>query len=167
MALKWGIISTGKISHDFVTAIGTLSNDDHKVVSIAARGLYRAKEFANTHDIQHFYGSYIELAQDVNVEVVYIGTSNSQHSPIAGLMLQNGKHVLCEKPMCINEKEVKNLVKLAEEKQLFLMEGMWSRFFPAYHYLRDRVTSGALGEITRITVNMGFPFDDVNRLAYV
>lgn len=167
MALKWGIVSTGKISHDFVTAIGTLSQIDHKVVAVAARDLSRAKQFSALHEIPIAYGSYDELANDPNVEVVYVATSSPHHFPVASLMLEHGKHVLCEKPLCMNEKLTTKLVKLAKEKQRFLLEGMWSRFFPSYDYVRDRIRSGALGDIVSVTVNMGFAFEDVGRLAYV
>lgn len=167
MALQWGIVSTGKISHDFVTAIGTLPQIDHKVVAVAARDLSRAQEFSALHEIRNAYGSYEELANDSNVEIVYVATSNPHHFPIACLMLEHGKHVLCEKPLCMNEKQTTKLVKLAKEKNRFLLEGIWSRFFPSYDYVRDRIQCGALGEIVSVTVSMGFAFDDVGRLAYV
>lgn len=165
MALKWGIASAGKISHDFVNALGTLSITDHIVVAVAARDLNRAEEFAKLHDIEKHYGTYEELANDSNVEIVYIGVLNPQHFPVAMLMLENGKHVLCEKPLCMNGKEVRKLTSYAEEKKLFLMEGIWSRFFPSYQYLREQIDNGILGEIKEVHVSLGFPIEDVDRLA--
>lgn len=73
MVLKWGVASAGKISHDFVNAIGTLNKDDHHVVAVAARDISRAEEFAKRFDIPKAYGSYSGLAKDSDVEVVYIG----------------------------------------------------------------------------------------------
>lgn len=165
MPLKWGIASAGKISHDFVNAVGTLSDNDHNVVAVAARDLNRAKEFAQLHNIEKYYSSYEELANDPNVDVVYIGVLNPQHYSVAMLMLENGKHVLCEKPLCMNEKEVKKLVAYAERKKLFLMEAIWSRFFPSYQYLRKQINNEMLGEIQEVHVTFGFPLDDVDRLA--
>lgn len=79
-------------------------------------------------------------------------------------MLDHGKHVLCEKPLCMNEKQVKVLVAHAKEKQLFLMEALWSRFFPSYQYLREQIESGSLGQITEVDVSFGFKLDDVDRM---
>lgn len=165
MALKWGIASAGKISHDFVNALGTLSDNDHQVVAVGARDLNRAKEFAQLHEIEKYYSSYEELASDGDIEVVYVGVLNPQHYSVAMLMLEHGKHVLCEKPLCMNEKEVKKLIAYAERKKLFLMEAIWSRFFPSYQYLRKQVDNGMLGEIQEIRVAFGFPIDNVDRIA--
>lgn len=165
MTLNWGIASAGKISHDFVNAVGTLSDNDHKVVAVAARDINRAREFAQLHDIENHYGSYAELASDPNVEVVYIGVLNPQHYSVAMLMLENGKHVLCEKPLCMNEKEARKLIAYAERKKLFLMEAIWSRFFPSYQYLHKQIKNGMLGDIQEVDVSFGFPLEDVDRLA--
>lgn len=165
MPLKWGIASAGKISHDFATAIETLPATDHKIVAVAAREVSRAKEFAKLHEIPIAYGSYLELANDKDIEVVYVGTLNPQHYEISSLMLQKGKHVLCEKPLCMNEKQSKQLIDLAKEKNLFLMEAIWSRFFPSYIHIRNAIKSGALGNITKVKVDFGFPLEDVDRLS--
>src|ERR1700744_1667793 len=113
MSLTWGILSVGDISHDFVTAMGTHTEGDHRIAAAAAHDLDRAKEFAEFHGIPKYYGSYEELAKDADVEVVYIGNLNNQHYDCAMLMLEHGKHVLCEKPLCMNEEEAKKLIKYA------------------------------------------------------
>lgn len=167
MALKWGIAAAGKISHDFVNAIGTLSDGDHEVVAVAARDQTRAQEFSTLHGIGSAYGSYDELAADATVEAVYVGALNPQHYAVALLMLENGKHVLCEKPLCMNEKEARKLIMYAERKKLFLMEAIWSRLFPSYQYLRKQIDHGNLGDIQRVDVEFGFAINEVDRLAYV
>lgn len=164
MALKWGIASAGKISHDFVNAVGTLSDNDHHVVAVAARDLNRAKAFAELHDIEKYYGTYEELANDLDVEVVYIGVLNPQHLPVAMLMLKHGKHVLCEKPLCMNEKEVKELVTFAGQNKLFLMEAIKSRFYPSYQHLRDQIDNDKLGEIQEVHVTMGSLIAQIERM---
>lgn len=155
MALKWGIVSASKIAHDFVNALGTLSADDHQVVAVAARDLSRAEEFAKRFDIPKAYSSYLELAQDPDIEIAYVGVLNPQHFEVSMLMLEHGKHVLCEKPMCLNETQVRQLVSFAKQKNLFLMEGIWSRFFPSYQYIREQIESGKLGEIVGVEVEKG------------
>jgi len=79
MATRWGIASVGAISTDFVIALGTLPESEHVVVAAAARDLTRAQEFSKDHDIPRAYGSYEELAKDPEVDVVYIGTINTEH----------------------------------------------------------------------------------------
>lgn len=158
MALKWGIVSVGYISHDFVNALSPYINaDEHQVIAVAARDLDRAEEFANRFDIPKFYGNYLDLAKDPEIEVAYIGSLHIQHFNIAMLMLENGKHVLCEKPLCMNEKQVRQLVAFAREKRLFLMEGIWSRCSECYKYIRSRIDSGALGAIKSIEIASGLP----------
>lgn len=166
MALKWGIAAAGRISHDFVNALSTLPSEDHQVVAIGARDLTRAEEFAKRFDIEKAYGSYLELAQDPNVEIVYVATLNPQHFEVAKLMLENGKNVLVEKPLCINEKQAKTLISYAEERGLFLMEAIWSRFFPSYKYIREQVESGALGDVSSVEIEFGFAsLKNKNRVA--
>lgn len=166
MALKWGIAAAGKISHDFTNAVtSTLSEDEHQVVAVAARDLSRAEEFAKRFDIPKAYGSYLELAKDANVEAVYVGTLNPQHLEVAMTMLEHGKHLLIEKPLCMNEKQAHKLIAYAERKKLFLMEAVWSRFFPAYQYARKQIQNGTLGEIQSAEVEFGFNIANVDRLA--
>lgn len=167
MALKWGILSAGKICNDFVNALSTLSDDDHSVVAVAAQNLQRAEEFAKQFSIPTAYGNYTDLAKDPNVEVVYVGNLNPQHYEVSLLMLENGKHVLCEKPLCLNEKQAKKLITYAERKKLFLMEGIWSRSFPSYQYIRKQINNGTLGEIKRVEVEFGAAISHKDRLAYV
>lgn len=168
MALKWGIAAAGKISHDFVNGItSTLSEDEHQVVAVAARDLSRADEFAKRFGIPTAYGSYLELAKDANVEVVYVGTLNPQHFEVAMMMLENGKHVLCEKPLCMNEKQAHKLISYAERKKLFIMEAIWTRLFPSYQYVRKQIENGMLGEIQSAEAEFGFNLTEVDRLTYV
>lgn len=169
MALKWGIASVGKISHDFVNALGTLSDEDHHVVAVAARDLDRAQEFAERFGVpkNKAYQGYKTLAEDPDVEVVYIGVLNPQHYEVALLMLEHGKHVLLEKPMTMNEKQTRKLIAYAERKKLFLMEAIWSRFFPAYQYVKRQINSGVLGDIINVDVEFGFDLSNVERLTYV
>lgn len=166
MALKWGIAAAGKISHDFVNALDTLNKDDHHVVAVAARDLSRSEEFAKRFDIPKAYGSYLELAKDKDVEVVYVGTLNPQHLEVTMMMLEHGKHVLVEKPLCMNEKQAHKLIAYAELKKLFLMEAIWSRFFPAYQYVQKQIKNGTLGEIKSVDIDFGIEsWEKVDRIS--
>lgn len=83
---------------------------------------------------------------------------NSTHLELGTMMLDGGKHILCEKPLTLNEKQSKKLLDYAKSKKLFCMEAIWSRFFPAYIHLRNRVDNNELGEIKSIDVEMGLAF---------
>lgn len=82
-------------------------------------------------------------------------------------MLNHGKHVLCEKPLTMNLKQTTELINLAKEKKLFLMEGIWSRCFPIYEILKKEIESGSIGKIYQVLVSFGFKMPDVERLKYV
>ncbi|XP_058818873.1 trans-1,2-dihydrobenzene-1,2-diol dehydrogenase-like [Topomyia yanbarensis] len=162
--LRWGIASAGKISHDFTNALSTWPKESHLMVAVSARKLDDAKKFAKLHGIEKYYEGYEALAKDPNVDVVYIGAINTTHYELGLLMLNNGKHVLCEKPLCMNEGQSKRLLAHAAEKKLFFMEAIWSRFFPAYIHLKNRIDAGDMGEIKEVDVEFGFELSDVDRL---
>lgn len=164
MALKWGIVSAGKISHDFVCAVQTHSEEKHKIVAIAARSIKNAQDFAKTHNIPKAYEGYLKIAQDKDIDVVYIGTINTEHLSVCKMMLDHGKHVLCEKPLTMNKKQSEELISLAKSKKLFLMEAIWSRTFPVYNELRKQIDSGALGKIFQVTVEFGAPLEHIDRV---
>jgi len=155
MATQWGIFSCGKISHDFVSSLASLPQSEHKVVACAARNLDSAKEFASKHSIAKAYDSYELLAKDPDVQVIYVGAINPQHLGLAKLAIENGKNVLVEKPLCINVKQTKELIDFAREKKVFLMEAIWSRFFPAYQKMREDLANKTIGDILQVSVNFG------------
>lgn len=164
MALKWGF-AAGKISHDFAAALGTLNENYHKIVAVTDP-YCSSTEFARRFGIPRAYSSYLELANDPEVEVVHIGILNPKHLEVALLMLDHGKHVLVEKPLCINEKEARQLITFAEQRNLFLMEAIWSRFLPSNLYVRKQIQSGILGEITAVEVEFGFEgLDQLDRIS--
>ena len=96
------------------------------------------------------YGSYKDLAEDPNVDIIYVSTPHSHHFQNTMLCLQAGKNVLCEKAFTVNAAQVKKLAETAKEKNLFLMEAVWTRYFPLSIYVRDLITSGKLGHVSRV-----------------
>lgn len=164
MALRWGMAAAGNISHDFANALTTLSKDEQQVVAVAARDLSRAQQFAKRFDIPKAYGNYLSLAEDPNVEIVHVGAIHTQHLAVASMMLEHGKHVLCEVPMGINVKQVQKLVALAKEKNLFFIEGIWTGHFPSYRYVYQQIQNGALGAIQSVDIDCGIEACNVERL---
>jgi len=162
--LRWGILSAGKIAHDFLVGTAVLPKDEHQVVAVAARKLESAKDFAKTHDIPKAYGSYEELVKDPEIDVVYVGSIHPQHLSLVKLSLNHGKHVLCEKPLGMNVKETKEMLELAKAKNLFLMEAIWSRHFPLYEELRKRLESKSLGDVLQVLVTFGQSMSEIDRM---
>ncbi|XP_056652752.1 trans-1,2-dihydrobenzene-1,2-diol dehydrogenase [Monodelphis domestica] len=155
-ALRWGVMSAGLISHDFVTALRSLPRSEHQVVAVAARDLGRAQDFARRHDIPKAYGSYEDLLRkEPDVDVVYVGTQNPQHFQVVLQSLEAGKPVLCEKPLGVTAAEVREMVAAARARGLFLMEAIWTRFFPATEALRAVLAQGTLGEVRLVRADFG------------
>ncbi|EDW64499.2 uncharacterized protein Dvir_GJ22215 [Drosophila virilis] len=162
--LNWGIAAAGRITQDFVTALGTIENCRHVVQAVADVEGARAQEFAQRNQIPRHYDGFEELSLDRDVDVVYVGTLNPFHYAVVRLMLSRGKHVLCETPLCLGLQQARELYALAEQRGLFLMEGMWSRFFPSYDRLRELLLSNCIGEVKLIRLQHGFRLVNVERI---
>uniref|UniRef100_A0A3B3Y2C1 Trans-1,2-dihydrobenzene-1,2-diol dehydrogenase n=1 Tax=Poecilia mexicana TaxID=48701 RepID=A0A3B3Y2C1_9TELE len=162
-ATKWGICSVGKISHDFTVALKTLPAEDHQVVAVAARKLEDAQEFARKHNISKAYGSYEELARDPDVDVVYVGVIHPCHLNACKLFINAKKNVLCEKPLAMNAKEVKEILDSAKKNDVFLMEAAWTRFFPASVEIRKLLAEEYIGEVKMVRADFGVPLFHVPR----
>ena len=156
MALRWGICSAGKICHDFVVSLKTLPESDHRVVAVGARSLEDAKKFAATHSIPRAYGSYEEVAADTEVDVVYVGGIHPTHLAVSTMALNKGKPVLCEKPLTMNVRDTETLLATAQEKGLFIMEAVWTRYFPAMVELRRLIAEGSIGDVKYVNIAFSF-----------
>ncbi|EDO34340.1 predicted protein [Nematostella vectensis] len=166
---RWGFLGAGLITNDFVVAMRTLPGLDHKRVAVASRDLLRAQEFSLKHDIERAYGSYKELVEDSDVEVVYISTVNSTHKELCILALNHGKHVICEKPITLNLKEAQEVFALATTKGLFCMEAVWTRFFPLYIQLQKQLKckdtiDTILGDVKFVQAYFGISAMSVQRV---
>lgn len=152
--INWGILGPGAISRKFAT--GLADADGARLLAVGSRSHERAKTFADTFGFERVYGSYEELLNDADVDVVYIGTPHSFHKDHTLLCLNHGKHVICEKPFAINAAEAQQMIELAQEKGLVLMEAMWSRFLPTLTMVRAIINEGAIGEVRMVTADFGF-----------
>ncbi|XP_029353516.1 trans-1,2-dihydrobenzene-1,2-diol dehydrogenase [Echeneis naucrates] len=163
MATRWGICSSGKISHDFTVALKTLPSEDHQVVAVAARKLDDAQEFARKHNISRAYGSYEELARDPDIDVVYVGVIHPYHLSTCLLFTNAKKNVLCEKPLAMNSREVQQILASAKMNDVFLMEAVWTRFFPASVEIRRLLAQGEVGEVKLVRSEFGAPLTHILR----
>ncbi len=152
--IRWGIIGPGKIAKCFASDLQLV--DGGTLNAVASRSLSRAEEFAKEFNAPHFFGSYKELFQSNTVDVVYIATPHDSHCQLTIEALNHGKAVLCEKPMGINKKEVEQMVNAAKENNVFLMEGLWSRFNPAIKKVKQLVDDGEIGKLEYLHADFAF-----------
>lgn len=147
--LKWGIISTGIIANLMAEAINYVPGSE--IWGVGSRNLSSAQKFAKKYNIKNAIAPYSELINNPNVDVIYIGVPNPFHYELIIESLNNGKHVLCEKPFTLNAKETLECINLAQKKKLFLMEAVWTRFFPAMQKIKELVRNGGIGQIKQIS----------------
>jgi predicted dehydrogenase len=150
----WGILAPGTIAHKFVQGLSVLKGA--VPYAVGSRDLGRAKAFAAQYGIKKAHGSYEELARDPEVDAIYVATPHPFHEPAVLTCLEAGKHVLCEKPFAVNQVQAGRMIDQAREKQLFLMEAMWTRFLPAMRKAAELIEGGAIGQVRHITANFGF-----------
>ena len=152
--IRWGILGTGTIARQFAAALCRLPNAELRAAG--SRSSDSAQRFADEFGIPRRYGSYAELVNDPQVEVIYVATLHSCHAANSRLALDAGKAVLCEKPFTINAAQAREVIALARARKLFLMEAMWTRCFPLVTKLRELLASGAIGEARLLTADFGF-----------
>ncbi|KAH6610143.1 oxidoreductase [Trichoderma cornu-damae] len=176
--LKWGIMATGGIAETFCKDL--LCNPEargvhdvrHEIVAVASSSaVKRAAEFLQKIDgafDAKTYGSYPELVVDPDVDIVYVATPHSHHFQNAMLALEAGKHVLCEKAFTVNAAQARRLVETAKAKNLFLMEAVWTRYFPLSIKIRELIAAGEIGTVFRtigdLSINVNA--DDAKALTF-
>ena len=111
--IKFGIVGTGTIAHRFAEAIKNVSNAE--LVAVASRAAETADKFGDEFDIPFRFGSYDEMAKSDKIDAAYIAVPHSGHIDCSCLMMNNGKHVLCEKPIAVNKNELNKMISCAKE----------------------------------------------------
>ena len=156
--MNWGIVGLGRIAHHFVKDLAMIQGA--QLYGVASRSLDKAQAFQKEYESDVAYGSYQELFDDPAVEIVYIATPHISHAKLSIAAMQSGKHVLCEKPLGINAKEVKEITKVAKETGRFMMEAFWSRFNPTIVEVLARVRNGDLGDVTYVNADFSMARTD-------
>ncbi|MGK0458654.1 MAG: putative dehydrogenase, partial [Polaribacter sp.] len=162
--IRWGIIGLGNIANKFATDLARVENVE--LVAVASRNQQRAETFAVQHNSKRAYNSYENLVKDAEVDAVYIATPHSFHKEHAILCLQNKKAVLCEKPLAMNLEEVTEMILVARENNVLLMEALWTFFLPHFTYVLDIVKNEKFGKLKNLEADFGFyrDFDETSRL---
>ena len=152
--IRWGILSTGYIANLFAEGLTAL--DDASLVAVGSRSQSGAESFGERWHVPHRHGSYEALANDPDVEVIYIGTPHPFHYENTLLCLNAGKHVLVEKPFAMNARQTREMIDLAHQKGLFLMEAMWTRYLPAMVQVRKWIAEGEIGDVELVRAHFSF-----------
>lgn len=152
--INWGIIGPGKIANSFASSFKAIPNA--RLHAVASRDMDKAKAFAKTYDVEKCYNNYESIANDHAVDVIYIATPHVFHREQTLLCLTNKKAVLCEKPLTLSRKDAMEMIDCARSNNVFLMEAMWSRFFPTTIKTLELIREGAIGEIKYLRADFGF-----------
>jgi len=152
---RWGILSTGRITHQFVQDFEYVPNG--KVVAVASRTQESADAFAAQYDIPSAYAGYSKMLDDPKVDAVYIATPHTMHYQNTVDAISARKHVLCEKPFTINVEESRQLFHIANQSSVFVMEAMWTYFLPAIQKAQEWVEEGRIGKLRQVKADFGYP----------
>jgi predicted dehydrogenase len=163
--IGWGILGPGRIAT--LTTQGPLMNlPGVRRVAVGSRDAARAAAFAERFGFDRSYGSYLELVQDPDVQVVYVATPHPWHKEHTILCLEHGKHVLCEKPMAMNAGEVREMVACARLSGRYLAEAFFTYWSPMLRQVRRWIEEGRIGEVRMLWASCGGrnKLDPANRL---
>ncbi len=152
--INWGIIGTGNIAHKLASDMQYVS--DGCLYAVASRSQQKANSFAQEFGIPKAYESYEKLAADPDVQAVYIATPHSDHYASTLMILRNNKAVLCEKPLAVNAQQAKEMVRVARENNVLLLDALWSVFLPGMLKVQEWISAGLIGELKLISSEFGF-----------
>ncbi len=154
--IRWGILGCGTIAAEFAGDIELTKNCE--VLAAGSRTSQKEKAFAKRFGIKRWYGSYEKLLADGDIDIVYVATPHTLHMQNTLDSIRAGKAVLCEKPIAINAKQFRRMQRAAKEKGVFLMEGMWTRFFPSMKLLRKWLKQKLIGDVLELKADFGVHF---------
>lgn len=157
-----GILGTGGIAHKMAYTLSKMNNVT--LTAIGSRSKEKSESFAAEFGVEKAYGSYVELAKDDTLDLIYIATPHSRHFEDCMICLENGRNVLCEKAFTANAAQARQVLKYAEENGLFVLEAIWTRFMPMRYSLDSLIAGGVIGSITSLTANLGYSLAHVERL---
>ena len=151
---KFGILGAGNIAEKMASTVTRMP----KIIpyGIASRDLVRSKDFAEKHNFMKAFGSYEEMLQDPEIDLVYVATPHSHHYRHSMMCLQHGKHVLCEKSFTTNAAQAEKLIDYAKANNLVIAEAIWTRYLPMSKKINELIDSGVIGDVTLLTADLGY-----------
>lgn len=151
---NWAILGCGKIARKFASDLKILPNA--RLYAAASRSIQNARAFADEMGCEKAYGSYEEMVNDPNVDMVYIASPHSHHYEHTLLCLNHKKAVLCEKAFAMNSRQVKSMIEASRENNTFLMEAFWTMFQPSFLKALEIIRSGELGALKMVRSDFAF-----------
>ncbi|PBC05458.1 Gfo/Idh/MocA family oxidoreductase [Mesorhizobium sp. WSM3860] len=146
---RWGVLSTAKIGREQL--LPAIVDSENGVLSaIASRDLAKARALGERFGAQHAFGSYEELLASKEVDGVYIPLPTSQHVEWTAKAIEAGKHVLVEKPLALDAKDIPPLIRLRDEKKVLVCEAFMVVYHPQWIKVRDLIASGAIGRLRHV-----------------
>lgn len=152
--IRWGILATGSIAESFANDLALVPGS--RLAAVGSRRADAARDFAERHGAARAHGSYEELVNDPDVDVVYVATPHGRHLEDVRLCFAAGKHVLCEKALTLNGDDSAALVAEARERGLFFAEAMWMRTNPHIRRIQELASDGVCGEVLQVRAELGF-----------
>lgn len=152
--VRLGLVGPGRIVYRVMKDLRKAPHID--VVAVASRSMERSEKARQDFDLQYAFDSYEAMARSDVIDMAYIALPHPFHRDVTKLFLNNGKHVICEKPFSVNAAEAEDMIACAKKNGLFLMEAMWTRFFPLSLSLKQAIAGGEFGDILRMTGSFSF-----------
>ncbi len=152
--IKWGIMGSGAIVDRWMRGAAQCC-DEMELVAISSRNLENARKKAERYSIPKVM-TYEEMAENTEIQVIYIAALHTAHKKLAMLAMEHGKSILVEKPAGVNEAELREMISCAEENNVFFMEAVWTRFFPAVSQIKAKIKEGAIGKIRAMNTSFSF-----------
>lgn len=156
----FAILGLGKIARKFAEDLRLIP--DARLVSVGSRSLERARAFAAEFGAEHAAGSYAEALDGTRVDAVYVATPHASHRELTLMCLERGLPTLCEKPLGLNYAEVEEMVRVARERKVYLLEALWTRFLPSTEMIKAKIDEGVIGEVLSVRADFGFRAADLD-----
>jgi predicted dehydrogenase len=148
----------GNIANQFAADLMLL--DDADLFAVASRDNDKAIAFAKKYNCSKAYDSYDALFKDDQVDIIYIATPHDSHAELSIKALENGKHVLCEKPLALSYKDAVRMVEASKKNNKFFMEAFWTRFIPSVKEIIEKIDQGIIGDLKYVKADFAFYADE-------
>ena len=164
--MKIGVLGAGGIARSMSSTLrGMRANgEDVELWSVGSRDIRKAEQFAKREGFQKACGSYSDMLEDPDLDLVYIATPHALHAEQMLMCLERGKAVLCEKAFTGNAPQAEKVLQTAKEKNILTAEAIWTRYMPSRGMIRDILASDEIGEVTALTANLGYTISGVERI---
>lgn len=160
--MKIAIMGAGRIATTLAYTMQQM--EEVECYAVAARSFERAQRFQEEYGFERAYGSYEEMLQDEQVELVYLATPHGLHYEHMKLCIAHKKPVLCEKAFTLNAKQAREIAQLAKQQGVFVAEAIWTRYMPSRKMISEILESGVIGKVKTLTANLCYPITHKERI---